>query len=292
MRELFQGHRLARGVGTLSLLVEGESIHADLLRPPRGLAPRGALVLVHGFNSDSSEFGDAPRFLAALGYVVLTFDQRGFGKSAGERGYTAVERALMDIEAARVAVAKEAPGVPLGLVAHSLGAGYAVAAMAASDEWKAAVLAHPVDCMFDELNPIEKVGYHLIGKRALRRIRRGKAPGTIPFKVKPRDLFVDRDAMARAAEDGFLQRKVNLRNYAPALSFRASRFAPLVRQACLTLTSPHDHVVDPAHSKALHEALGGPKRWSEHKGGHSCFRDLDGQAVLHAAVAWFDRHLR
>jgi alpha-beta hydrolase superfamily lysophospholipase len=271
--------------------VEGEAIQGDLMRPPRNVAPRGALLLLHGFNSDHTEFGDAPRFLAALGYVVLAFDQRGFGRSDGERGYTSLERALQDVAAAKREVAKAAPGLPIGLLGHSLGGGYAVAALAQDGDFGAAVVAHPVDCLFEELNPIEKLGYHILGKRAMKRVRAGKPAGTIPFKVRYRQLFVDPEAARRAEEDGFLQRKVNLHNYEPARTFHARHFAPQVAQPVLTVVSPHDRVVDPRHSRAVHEALAGPKRLVEHKGGHSCVRDLDGQAVLHAAVTWFDRHL-
>lgn len=264
---------------------------AGTLWTPTG-PPRAGLLLVHGFNSSAGEFGDLPRTLADAGFHVLDFDQRGYGRSQGEPGRTSVERAVEDIEAAAAVLRQEVgPDAPLGIVGHSLGGAYALAALARTKLFRAGVVAHPVDRLFDELNPLEKAGYHAIGRWSEWRVRRGKPPGTIPYKNSYGSLFVDKDAAARAKADGFLLGRVSLANYRAALTMSASGWAKGVRQPVLVIASPADKAVKPAHTRKVYDGLAGPKEMLLHKGGHSCFRDIEGAWLGHRCAAWFREHL-
>jgi alpha-beta hydrolase superfamily lysophospholipase len=276
-------------VQELRLQVGGAPVHAEL-HEARGQA-KGGLVLVHGFNSCLRELGDLPGHLAAGGYRVMAFDQRGYGLSGGTAGRTSVEAAVEDIVAAAGAVRQGMPRLRLGIVGHSLGGAYALAAMGRTGLFSAGVVAHPVDRLFDELSPLEKVGYHALGKWAEWRMARGGEPGTIPYKATYEKLFVSREAAAQARADAFLQGRVSLANYRPALTMSASTWAKAVRQPVLVIASPHDRAVRPGHTRAVYDALAGPKEWWVHEGGHSCFRDLDSGKVMAATAAWFDRHL-
>lgn len=255
--------------------------------------PKGALVLVHGYNSSLEEFGHAPQWLAEEGYHVLAFDQRGFGGSEGERGLTHVDRAVPDVAAAVETLKRLAgPDVPLGLVGHSLGGAYATAAVGrGAVEAKAVVLAHPVDRMFDEVpRPLRGV-YHVLGKVAERRMAKGKPPGRLPYRSSSRMLFVSIEAAREAGRPDFLLKHSNLGNYRGATTMSTSTWARDVRVPVLVVTSPHDRVVKPPHIQAVYDAFAQPKRLFEHGGGHSCFRDLDGRRIVHAMAAWFDDHL-
>ncbi|HUR63356.1 MAG TPA: alpha/beta fold hydrolase [Candidatus Thermoplasmatota archaeon] len=257
-----------------------------------GGRPRAGLLLVHGFNSSQGEFGPLPAALAAGGFHVLAFDQRGYGRSAGEPGRTSVERAVEDVEAA-AGVLREAvgPDAPLGIVGHSLGGAYALAALARTKLFRAGVVAHPVDRLFDELNPLEKAGYHAIGRFSEWRMRRGRPPGTIPYKNSYESLFEDAAAAKAARADGFLLGRVSLGNYRAALTMSASTWAKGVRQPVLVIASPTDRAVRPAHTRKVYDALAGPKELLLHKGGHSCFRDVDGPRLAQATLEWFRQHL-
>jgi alpha-beta hydrolase superfamily lysophospholipase len=268
----------------------GERLVGTLWAPPG--KPRAGLLLVHGFNSSAGEFGDLPTTLRDGGFHVLDFDQRGYGRSGGEPGRTSVERAVEDITAAAQALRADiGPDAPMGIVGHSLGAAYAIAALAQTKLFQAGVVAHPVDRLFDELNPLERAGYHVIGRFSEWRVRRGKPPGTIPYKNSYESLFEDAEAARRAREDGFLLGRVSLANYRAALTMSASTWARQVRQPVLVIASPTDRAVRPAHTRKVYDALAGPKELLLHKGGHSCYRDVDGPKLAQATLAWFREHL-
>lgn len=253
---------------------------------------KGVVVLVHGFNSSLEEYGRLPEWLATAGYDCLAFDQAGFGQSDGERGRTDIGRAQVDIAAAVAEAQRQSPGVPLGLVGHSLGGAYAAHAIGPGTPVKAAVLAHPVDSIWDELTPPARVAYHLLGRRAERRIAKGLEPGQVPYRSTSKRLFVSLDAAREAGRPDFLQRHVNLANYRAAYTMTGAVWARGATAPTLVVVSPKDRVVRPKHSLRVYDALPEPKAMLEHAGGHSCFRDLDGRYVADGIIAWFDRHLK
>lgn len=269
--------------------VEGTRLYGEY-HAPRGKA-QGAVLLVHGFNSNLEEFGATPKALAEAGFHTLAFDQRGFGKSEGERGRTSKALAVADIAAAAGWLKGMAGAAPLGIVGHSLGGAYAVAAIGELGLFHAAAIAHPVNTLFEELNPVERVAYHLLGKRGERRVRRGKPAGSLPYKVHYSEIFVSHEAAQAAKRDDILLKHANLANYRDALDVTAAVWAAKVTIPALCIASPHDKAVKPAHSQAVFAALKGPTEHLEHSGGHSCFRDLDGERVTAACAEFFGRHL-
>lgn len=266
----------------------------DLLYGQFWAAPgrrKGALLLVHGFNSSLEEYGKAPSWLAAAGYDCLAFDQSGFGKSEGEAGRTDIERARRDIDAATAELRDWSADIPFGVVGHSLGGAYTAAAIGPGTRFKAAVLAQPLDRMWDEIHPLGQAVYHLLGRRAERRVAKGLPPGRVPYKSRSDRLFVSKEAQREAGRPDFLLRHVNLANYRMAYTLSGSEWAKQAHVPTLVVVSPFDRVVRPKHSMRVYDALPEPKALLEHKGGHSCFRDLDGRFVVDGIVAWFDRHL-
>ncbi|MHB8633607.1 MAG: alpha/beta hydrolase [Thermoplasmatota archaeon] len=269
-------------VQPVEFTVEGETVRGEWHAPER---PRSALVLLHGLNSSTVEFGGLPGRLSQAGYAVLAFDQRGFGQSGGERGLTSLARATADAHQAARFV-EHRTDAPIGVLGHSLGGLYAVAAMAQSNQFRFGVLAHPLNRVWDELNAGEKAGYHVLGRMAERRMRHGKPAGSVKYQVHYKDLFVSREAAEAAQRPPMLLHRANLANYRLALEARGTDWAPKVKVPVLTVWSRHDRVVDPRHSRLLHDALGGPKELFEHQGGHSCFRDVDGPMVATGIERW------
>jgi acylglycerol lipase len=270
----------------------GSEVLRGALWSPTGKS-KGALLLAHGFNSNLEEFGRTPEWLAAEGFHALAFDQRGFGLSDGERGRTGVDRAVQDLAAAASFLQERLGGkVPLGLVGHSLGGAYVVASPALRDPPAPKVgFVHPVDCMFDEVPLVLRPGYHLMGRLGKWRMARGRPAGRMPYNSSSRRLFVSVEAARQSGRPDFILRHSNLANYEDAKTMRASDWAREVHQPVLVVTSPHDRVVKPRHIQDVYEALAGPKRIVEHRGGHSSFRDLDGRVVTDALARWFDLRL-
>lgn len=72
---------------------------ATTLFQPQGAAPKGgwpAIVMIHGWGGNRSDYSTIAPTIAQHGFVVLTYDCRGFGQSQGQTGL-AGKRDLLDI---------------------------------------------------------------------------------------------------------------------------------------------------------------------------------------------------
>jgi alpha-beta hydrolase superfamily lysophospholipase len=89
---------------------------------PAGARPaRGVVVLVHGLGEHSGRYDAVARGLAAQGFAVVGYDQRGHGRSPGPRGGMPAQECLCaDLGRVIYAAREQYPG-PLVLVGHSLG---------------------------------------------------------------------------------------------------------------------------------------------------------------------------
>jgi lysophospholipase len=87
---------------------------------PEG-APRGSILIVHGWGEHSGRYAHVAAWLAARRLAVWGYDHRGHGRSSGRRGDVArFAQYLADIVALRKRIQAEAPG-PQVLLGHSFG---------------------------------------------------------------------------------------------------------------------------------------------------------------------------
>ncbi len=85
-------------------------------------APKAAISLVHGLGEHSGRYAHVAAHLTAAGYALVTYDQRGHGRSEGKRGHAASYDALMDdVSMLLGETATRYPGLPYFLYGHSLG---------------------------------------------------------------------------------------------------------------------------------------------------------------------------
>ncbi len=95
--------------------------------PPTTAANGGALVFIHGLNSNRGMLLDQAAMLAGHGYGALLFDLRAHGQSEGEQTTWGVAE-IGDVQAA-VRFLAERPDVDatrIGLVGHSMGGAIAI----------------------------------------------------------------------------------------------------------------------------------------------------------------------
>ncbi len=84
---------------------------------------RGVVVLVHGAGEHSGRYDHVAGRLIAAGYAVYALDQRGHGHSAGPRALIErVDAAVSDLDQLVVLAGAAHPGVPVFMLAHSMGA--------------------------------------------------------------------------------------------------------------------------------------------------------------------------
>jgi len=106
------------------------SFYTRTYRPQSG-SPRGVLVFIHGFIEHLARYEHVHKRWADRGFVVFTFDQRGFGRTALDSkkspgsvyGRTGDADQIADIAWALRVAQESNPTVPLFLMGHSMGGG-------------------------------------------------------------------------------------------------------------------------------------------------------------------------
>jgi acylglycerol lipase len=92
--------------------------------------PKAVIMIVHGICEHSGRYDYVTAKFNAFGYSVYRFDNRGHGRSGGERGYIDNFNELIDDTEKVVGLMKqENPKLPVFMLGHSLG-GFIAAAHA------------------------------------------------------------------------------------------------------------------------------------------------------------------
>lgn len=269
--------------------VDGESVAGALYETKA--KPLGQVVLVHGFLSQRAEFADLGERLAEKGWRALAIDTRGFGASGGPRGRVSAPRAIADVKAALRWLDAEQPGLPLGLIGHSMGACFVLGAMATDPSVKAAVLAAPMQSVRAEVGGAEFHGYKVA--RAISNL--GESLGLpsikVPYKYREKMLFKDPEAVKRAEAAGFLGRTIDLANFNDLLEMDSRRYAAHVRRPVLVILGEHDRAVKHTSSRSVYDALAGERELVTLDAGHSMFGDSEAPTAIGHVDHWLRKHL-
>lgn len=90
-------------------------------------APKAVLVLVHGMGDHSGRYGPFVRYFVERGFAVAAYDQRGHGRSEGERGHADQFQDFLQDLAQFIQMTKARfPKLPLFLIGHSFGGQVAI----------------------------------------------------------------------------------------------------------------------------------------------------------------------
>ena len=86
-------------------------------------SPAGIVILVHGLAEHSSRYLPIARRLVEAGFAIYTYDQRGHGRSQGQRCYVNDFSELTDdLDRFIRWVRERQPSLPVFLIGHSMGA--------------------------------------------------------------------------------------------------------------------------------------------------------------------------
>jgi acylglycerol lipase len=84
--------------------------------------PKAVVVLVHGLAEHSGRYDHVAARLNTFGYSVYRFDNRGHGRSGGERGFIGdYQLFLEDADTIVRGARQENPGIPVFMLGHSMG---------------------------------------------------------------------------------------------------------------------------------------------------------------------------
>ncbi len=237
---------------------------------------RAGIVLCHGYTGVKDLYlPDNARVLTEAGYVVLTFDYKGWGDSEGPRSRLAPYSRVADVQAALTYLGSlpEVDPARLGIYGTSYGGATVV--------WTAAIDPR-VKCV------VSVVGIGN-GTRWMRSVRR-------PDEFHDLLARADQDRLRQTVEgkSEFVKREEILLPDRQSAELNpewvVDRIAP---RPVLFITTDDDRLVPPEESVALHARAGEPKKLVILKGyGHyEVYLQPAFSEVMRETTAWFQQHL-
>jgi hypothetical protein len=283
---------------------EGVTLVGDIYAPD-GLASgerRAGIVLCHGYTGVKDLYlPDNARVLVDAGYVVMTFDYKGWGNSEGSRSRLAPYSRVADVQAALTYLATLPAVDPdrLGIYGTSYG-GATVAWTAAIDERvKCTVsvvgIGHGARWMRSVRRPDE---WHDLLERSRRDRAQRALTGTSEFVPREEILLPDRQSAELAAaarrNNPAAVSTIPLEYIDETLQFHpewiVDRIAP---RPILFVTTDDDRLVPPEESLALHARAGEPKKLVVlHGYGHyQVYAEPAFSELMREVVAWYGEHV-
>ncbi|MDJ0947255.1 MAG: alpha/beta hydrolase [Kiloniellales bacterium] len=112
---------------------------------PEARRPRGVFLALHGFNDYSKAFESPGEALAARGFAVYAYDQRGFGQAPHRGLWPGIETMTRDAADLAGLLRKRYPESPLYLIGESMGGAVLMAATAGPEplDYDALILSSP-----------------------------------------------------------------------------------------------------------------------------------------------------
>ena len=288
----------------VSFYSEGFKLGADLYLPA-GLGKeekRAGIILCHGYTGVRNLYlPEIAQLFAAAGYVVLTFDYKGWGDSEGPKTRLAPHSRVADVQAALtfLAARKEVDPEQLGLFGTSYGGSTVVWVAAIDPRVKCVVsvvgVGNGARWMRSVRRPDE---YHdLLQRSAADRVQR-MTTGKSEFVPRDQVLLPDREsAQLSAAARRNVAAAVNeipLEFIDDTLGFNpewvVDKIAP---RPVLFITTDDDRLVPPQESEAMYARAGEPKKLVALQG-FSHYQVYTGEAlrqVMDASLAWCRQHL-
>ena len=283
---------------------EGVRLVGDVFYP-EGLRPserRAGVVLCHGYTGVKDLYlPDNARVLHEAGYVVLTFDYKGWGDSEGPRSRLAPYSRVADVQAALTFLGSlpEVDAARLGIYGTSYGGATVVWTAAIDPRVKCVVsvvgIGNGTRWMRSVRRPDE---FHdVLGRADQDRVRQ-VVEGKSEFVKREEILLPDRQSAELAAaarrNNPAAVGTIPLEYIHETLQFNpewvVDKIAP---RPVLFITTDDDRLVPPEESVALHARAGEPKKLVILKGyGHyEVYLEPAFSEVMRETTAWFRRHL-
>jgi acylglycerol lipase len=253
-------------------------------------APRGVVVVAHGYAEHFARYGDLVRHLTDRGLAVAGMDHRGHGRSDGPRGHCAsIDELIADMRTLADMAASWWPGVPRLLFGHSMGGllGF-VYLLRHPDTVRAAALSAPALRIPDT------------APRALQLVARvlGRIAPRVGFRSKLDATLLSRDSAVGEAyvADPLVHRRASAGLVRAIDAAQAEAFAGAagLRVPLLILQGDADRIVDPTGSRDVAARLTAPHELVMLPGYyHELLNEPERERarVLDLLDRWFDRWL-
>jgi acylglycerol lipase len=250
-------------------------------------AARGVVVIVHGFNSHSGEYGWVAEQFAADGLAVYAGDLRGRGKSDGERFFVnSLGEWLSDVGTVVTLAKSREPGLPVFILGHS--AGGVVSCIYTLDHQSE--LAGLV-CE-DFAHEVPTPDFALAVLKGLSHV----APHAHVVRLKNEDFSRDPEVVRAKNSDPLLAHEIQPTQAMAELvraDERLRREFPLITLPVLILHGTADRVTKPSGSQRFYDNAGSRDKTIKLYDGHfhDLLNDLDKEIVVSDITRWIDARL-
>lgn len=247
--------------------------------------PETVILALHGFNDYSNAFAESGPWLAAEGFTVAAWDQRGFGGGPRPGRWAGQEAMIADLRDAVAHVRAENPGARVVLLGESMGGAVVLAALGGPNPppVDAAILAAPAVWGRSTMPWVQRAVL-----AALARL----APG-LEVTGGSLDIWAsDNFEMLRALGSDPLVLKstrVDAIHGLVDLMETAHEAAGRVDVPVLWLYGERDEIVPPGPTMTAAKTLDpakGQRLVLYPNGWHMLLRDLQGERVLEDIAAW------
>ena len=248
---------------------------------------RGAVVIVHGFNSHSGQYLWVGEQLASNGLAVYALDLRGRGRSEGERYYVEkMEDYTDDVQTLVTRAKSENPGLPVFVLGHSAGG-------VISCNY---VLDHPseVDGLI-----CESFAYELPVPDIVLSFLKGLSyitHHTHVFSLNNKDFSRDAAVVESMNEDILIKGESQPAQTAKVLIDGARRLTeefPRITLPVLIMHGTEDKATSPGGSRHFYEKSGSQDKTLKLYEGHfhDLLNDIDKEVVMADIQNWIDERI-
>jgi acylglycerol lipase len=265
--------------------VGGLTIFVRSWRPEGG--SRGVVVIVHGFNSHSGEYGWVAEQLVSDGLAVYAADLRGRGKSDGERFFVnRLSEWVSDVAAVVTLAKSREPGLPVFMLGHS--AGGVVSCIYALDHQSE--LAGLVCESF--AHEVPAPDFALAVLKGLSHV----APHAHVLRLKNEDFSRDPEVVRAKNNDPLLAHEIQPTQVVAELvraDERLRREFPLITLPVLILHGTADRATKPSGSQRFYDNAGSRDKTIKLYDGHfhDLLNDVDKEIVMSDITRWIDARL-
>jgi alpha-beta hydrolase superfamily lysophospholipase len=253
---------------------------------PEGAA-RGVVVIVHGFNSHSGEYGWVAEQFVADRLAVYAGDLRGRGKSDGERFFVnSLSEWISDVATVMTLAKSREPGLPVFMLGHSAGGVVSCIYVLEHQSQLAGFVCE------DFAHEVPAPDFALAVLKGLSHV----APHAHVLKLKNEDFSRDPDVVRAKNNDPLIAHESQPTQAMAELvraDERLRREFPLITLPVLILHGTADHVTKPSGSQRFYDHAGSRDKTIKLYDGHfhDLLNDIDKEIVMSDITRWIDGRL-